>query len=116
MHGIVAHGVARLYEVTGDPATLRSLRGLSEWIVTEPMGPLGRFWYKQAPSCKRGYSYNGKAMTAMSYLYEFTGDEFMAAVTEEIFNHIAPDIRSMPFLTPTLAHVARWRRSSRSSD
>jgi len=80
------------------------------------MGPLGRFWYKQAPSCKRGYSYNGKAMTAMSYLYEFTGDEFMATVTEEIFNHIAPDIRSMPFLTPTLAHVARWRRSSRSSD
>jgi rhamnogalacturonyl hydrolase YesR len=110
MHGIVAHGVARLYEVTGDPATLRSLRGLGEWIVTEPMGPMGQFWYKQAPSCKRGYSYNGKAMTATSYLYEFTGDEQMARVTEEIFNHISPDIRSMPFLTPTTAHMARWRQ------
>lgn len=109
MHGIVAHGVARLYEATGDPRTLRSLRGLSEWIITEPMGPPGRFWYKQAPSCKRGYGYNGKAMTATSYLYEFTGDEDMARVTEEIFDHISPSIRSMPFLTPTLAHMARWR-------
>ena len=113
MHGIVAHGVARLYEVTGDPRTLRSLRGLSEWIVTEPMGPLGRFWYKQAPSCKKSYGYNGKAMTAMSYLYEFSGDEYMARVTEEIFNHISPNIRSMPFLTPTLAHMARWRRTAK---
>ena len=112
MHGIVAHGVARLYEVTGDPATLRSLRGLSEWIVNEPMGPVGQFWYKQAPSCKRGYSYNGKAMTAMSYLWEFTGDEYMASVTEEIFDHLSPNIRSMPFLTPTLAHVAKWRRET----
>jgi len=110
MHGIVAHGVARLYEATGDPRTLRSLRGLSEWIVTEPMGPPGRFWYKQAPSCKRGYGYNGKAMTATSYLYEFTGDEDMARVTEEIFDHISPNIRSMPFLTPTLAHMAKWRK------
>jgi len=111
MHGIVAHGVARLYEVTGDPQTLRSLRGLSEWIVTEPMGPPGRFWYKQAPSCKRSYGYNGKAMTATSYLYEFTGDDYMATVTEEIFDHISPNIRSMPFLTPTTAHMARWRKS-----
>ena len=52
MHGIVAHGVARLYEVTGDPQTLRSLARHAEWIVTEPMGPPGQFWYKQAPSCK----------------------------------------------------------------
>ena len=110
MHGIVAHGVARLYEVTGDPKTLRSLRGLAEWIVTEPMGPPGRFWYKQAPSCKRGYGYNGKAMTATSYLYDFTDDEEMARVTEEIFSHIAPNIRSMPFLTPTVAHMAKWRK------
>ena len=115
MHGIVAHGVARLYEVTGDPQTLRSLRGLSEWIVTEPMGPPGRFWYKQAPSCKRSYGYNGKAMTATSYLYEFTGDDYMATVTEEIFDHISPSIRSMPFLTPTMAHMARWRKSSAPS-
>ncbi len=113
MHGIVAHGVARHYEVTGDPRTLRSLRGLSEWIVTEPMGPPGRFWYKQAPSCKRGYGYNGKAMTATSYLYEFTGDEDMARVTEEIFDHISPNIRSMPFLTPTLAHMAKWRNRAK---
>ena len=110
MHGIVAHGVARLYEATGDPTTLRSLNGLSEWIVTEPMGPAGRFWYKQAPSCKTSYGYNGKAMTATSYNYEFTGDEYMATVTEEIFNHISPNIRSMPFLTPTLSHMARWRK------
>ena len=115
MHGIVAHGVARLYEATGDPATLRSLRGLSEWIVTEPMGPPGRFWYKQAPSCKTSYGYNGKAMTATSYLYEFTGDEYMATVTEEIFNHISPNIRSMPFLTPTLLHMARWRKADGTS-
>ncbi|MFV1965795.1 MAG: beta-L-arabinofuranosidase domain-containing protein [Pirellulaceae bacterium] len=115
MHGIVAHGVARLYEVSGDAETLRSLRGLSEWIVTEPMGPAGRFWYKQAPSCKRGYSYNGKAMTAMSYLYEFTGDDYMATVTEEIFNHTSPNIRSMPFLTPTLAHLAKWREPQPST-
>jgi len=116
MHGIVAHGVARHYEVTGDPRTLRSLRGLSEWIVTEPMGPPGRFWYKQAPSCKRGYGYNGKAMTATSYLYEFTGDEDMARVTEEIFDHISPNIRSMPFLTPTLAHMAKWRKRVQRQD
>jgi hypothetical protein len=108
MHGIVAHGVARLYEVTGDPKTLRSLQGLADWVVTEPMGPPGQFWYKQAPSCKRGYSYNGKAMSATSYAYQFTGDPLMAQITEEIFNHISPDIRSMPFLTPTLAHMAKW--------
>jgi hypothetical protein len=111
MHGIVAHGVARLYEATGDPTTLRSLAGLSEWIVTEPMGPPGRFWYKQAPTCKTSFGYNGKAMTATSYQYEFTGDRYMATVTEEIFNHISPNIRSMPFLTPTLSHMARWRKA-----
>ena len=114
MHGIVAHGVARLHEATGDPTTLRSLRGLSEWIVTEPMGPPGRFWYKQAPSCKTSYGYNGKAMTATSYLYEFTGDDYMATVTEEIFSHISPNVRSMPFLTPTLSHMARWRKAERN--
>ena len=111
MHGIVAHGVARLYEATGNPTTLGSLRGLSEWIVTEPMGPPGRFWYKQAPSCKTSYGYNGKAMTATSYYYEFTGDDYMATVTEEIFDHISPNIRSMPFLAPTLSHMARWRKA-----
>ena len=116
MHGILGHGVARLYELTGDPKTLRSLRGIAEWIVTEPMGELGRFWYKQAPSCKRGYGYNGKAMTAMSYLYAFTGEDSMAAVTDEIFSHLSPNIRSMPFLTPTLAHLARWRRSGNSAE
>ena len=114
MHGIVGHGVARLYEVTGDPQTLRSLVGLAEWVVTEPMGPLGQFWYKQAPSLKRGYSHNGKAMSATSYAYEFTGDREMGEVTEEIFDHISPNIRSMPFLTPTMAHLAKWRAQAMS--
>ncbi|NLS91470.1 MAG: hypothetical protein GXX96_04710 [Planctomycetaceae bacterium] len=112
MHGIVGHGVARLYEVTGDPQTLRSLQGIADWVVTEPMGPPGQFWYKQAPSLKRGYSYNGKAMSATSYAYALTGDTFMAEVTDAIFSHISPDIRSMPFLTPTLAHLARWRTAA----
>ncbi len=111
MHGIVGHGVARLYEVTGDPLTLRSLRGISDWVVTEPMGPPGQFWYKQAPSCKTRYGYNGKAMSATSYAYELTGDLYMAEITDEIFSHISPNIRSMPFLTPTLAHLAKWRKA-----
>lgn len=115
MHGIVGHGIARLYEVTGDPQTLRSLRGIADWVVTEPMGPPGQFWYKQAPSCKRGYGYNGKAMSATSYAYEYTGDPHMGKITDEIFSHISPNIRSMPFLTPTLAHLAKWRKASEES-
>ena len=113
MHGIVGHGVARLYEVTGDPQTLRSLQGIADWIVTEPMGSPGQFWYKQAPNLKRGYGYNGKAMSATSYAYALTGDPYMGKITDEIFNHISPNIRSMPFLTPTLAHLAKWRQSKR---
>ncbi len=112
MHGIVGHGIARLYEVTGDPQTLRSLRGIADWVVTEPMGPPGQFWYKQAPSCKRGFGYNGKAMSATSYAYEYTGDPHMGKITDEIFSHISPNIRSMPFLTPTLAHLAKWRKEA----
>jgi len=110
MHGIVAHGVARYADATGDPQALRSLAGIANWIVTEPMGPPGRFWYKQAPSCKRGYGYNGKAMTAMSYLYRMTDEPYLGYITNEIFTHIGAGIRSMPFLTPTVAHVAKLRR------
>ena len=110
MHGIVGHGIARLYEMTGDPQTLRSLQGIANWVVTEPMGPPGQFWYKQAPNLKRGYGYNGKAMSATSYAYELTDDPYMAEITDEIFSHISPNIRSMPFLTPTLAHLAKWRK------
>ena len=112
MHGIVGHGIARLYEVTGDPQTLRSLQGIADWVVTEPMGSPGKFWYKQAPSCKRGFGYNGKAMSATSYAYEFTEDPYMGEITDEIFSHISPNIRSMPFLTPTLAHLAKWRKAA----
>ena len=110
MHGIVAHGIARYADVTGDPQAQRSLAGIANWIVTEPMGPPGRFWYKQSPRCKRGYGYNGKAMTAMSYLYRMTGDPYMGYITNEIFTHVGAGIRSMPFLTPTVAHVARLRK------
>ena len=110
MHGIVAHGVARLVDATGDPAATRSLQGLANWIVTEPMGKPGRFWYKQSPRCKRGYGYNGKAMTAMSHVYRMTGDPYMGYIANEIFTHIGAGIRSMPFLTPTTAHMAQLRK------
>ena len=112
MHGIVGHGIARLYEATGDPQTLRSLQGIANWVVTEPMDQPGRFWYKQAPNLKRGYGYNGKAMSATSYAYALTGDPYMGEITDEIFSHISPNIRSMPFLTPTLAHLAKWRKAT----
>ena len=33
----------------------------------------------------------------------------MARVAEGILDHISPNMRSMPFLPPTLAHMATWR-------
>jgi hypothetical protein len=115
MHGIVGHGVARLYDVSNDPLVLRSLEGIANWIVTEPMDPNqpGAFWYKQAPSCKRGYGYNTKAMAATSYLYRMTGDQYMGFITDEIVRHSRPNIRSMPFFCSTMAHVAKYRETQR---
>jgi len=113
MHGIVGHGIARLYDVSHDPRVLRSLEGIANWIVTEPMDPdkPGTFWYKQAPSCKRSYGYNTKAMAATSYVYRMTGDDYMGQITDEIVRHTRPDIRSMPFYCSTLAHVAGYRQA-----
>jgi hypothetical protein len=105
MHGILGRGLGRYYEATGEERAMRMCLGVGEWLTTEPMGPPARFWYKQAPRCKNGYSATSQCTGALSYPYRYTGDEWFGALTETLLGMTGPSSRSMAWYYTTLAHA-----------
>ncbi len=105
MHGIVGRGLGRFYEATGEERAMRMCLGIGEWLTTEPMGPPARFWYKQAPSCKTGYSATDQCTAALSYPYRYTGDEWFGELTEVLLGAVGPNVRSMTWLYSSQAHL-----------
>ena len=105
MHGILGRGLGRFYEATGEERAMRMCLGVGEWLTTEPMGPPAQFWYKQAPTCKNGYSPNSQVTAALSYPYRYTGDEWFGALTETLLGMTGPSSRSMAWYYTTLAHA-----------
>ncbi len=106
MHGIVGRGLGRFYEATGERRAMRMCLGIGEWLTTEPMGPPARFWYKQAPSCKHGYGATSQCLSALSYPYRYTGDEWFAEMSEALLAQTRPSVRSVAWAYTTLAHLA----------
>ncbi len=106
MHGIVGRGLGKYYEATGDERAMRLAVRIGEWITTEPMGPPGQFWYKQAPNCKKGYGATGQVMTALSYPYRYTGDEWFGEMSDALFAQTGPGSRSAAWTYMSLGHLA----------
>ena len=113
MHGIVGRGLGRFYEATGEERAMRMCLGIGQWLTTEPMGPPARFWYKQAPSCKHGYGATSQCLSALSYPYRYTGDEWFAEMSEALVAQTGPSVRSAAWTYTTLAHMAERRRPFR---
>jgi len=109
MHGIVGRGLGKYYEATSDPRGMIMALRIGEWITTEPMGPPARFWYKQAPDCKHGFGATSQVMTALSYPYRYTGDEWFANMSEALFAQTGPSVRSAAWYYTSLAHLAPLR-------
>ncbi len=105
MHGILGRGLGRFYEATGEERAMRMCLGVGEWLTTEPMGPPARFWYKQAPRCKTGYSATTQCTGALSYPYRYTGDDWFGTLTEELLSMTGPSSRSCSWMYSSLAHV-----------
>ena len=106
MHGIVGRGLGRWYDVTGDPRVRDSLIGISEWITTEPMGDPGTFWYKQSPQNSTRYGATDQCLTALSYAYDLTGDEWFAEMTQALMDRTNPGSRSVSWYPQTLAQMS----------
>lgn len=109
MHGIVGRGLGKYYEATSDPRGMIMALNIGEWITTEPMGPPARFWYKQAPDCKHGFSATSQVMTSLSYPYRYTGDKWFANMSEALFAQTGPSVRSAAWYYTSLAHLASLR-------
>ena len=106
MHGIVGRGLGRWYDVTGDPGVEDGVVGIAEWITTEPMGEPGTFWYKQSPQNSTRYGPTDQCLTALSYAYDLTGDEWFAEVTQALMDRTNPGSRSISWYPQTLAQMA----------
>jgi len=110
MHGIVGRGLGRWYDVTGDERVRQACINISEWITTEPMGPMARFWYKQSPQNSRNYGADGQCITALSYAWALSGDPWFATVTHSLYEQTGASSRSMSWYPQALAHLATWLR------
>lgn len=106
MHGIVARGLGRWYDTTGDPRIKESLLGVAEWITTEPMGDPGVFWYKQSPQNSNRYSATDQCMSALSYAYRESGDRWYAETAQALLARTGANRRSMSWYPQSLAHLA----------
>lgn len=110
MHGIVARGLGRWHGVTGDPRTRQALLGVADWLLTEPMGEPGRFWYKQAPTCMKGYSGTDLALNAFAYASHYTGEERYGRVADILLASAGASVRSMPWYPQVFGLLADRRQ------
>ena len=109
MHGIVGRGLGRWHDVTGDPRAKEALLKLADWLLTEPMGAPGRFWYKQAPDCMKGYGATSQTLNALAYAYTLSGEERYARVAEILLGSCGAGVRSMSWFPQVLAQLAPLR-------
>ncbi|MBT7298264.1 MAG: hypothetical protein HN849_02060, partial [Victivallales bacterium] len=109
MHGIVGRGLGRWYDVTGDPRAKKALLGLADWLLTEPMGQPGRFWYKQAPNCMKSYGSTSQTLNALAYAYDLSGRERYARVADILLGSCGAGSRSMSWFPQVLAQLAPLR-------
>ncbi len=93
MHGIVGRGLGRWYDFTGAPRVKDACIGIAEWITTEPMGPPGRFWYKQSPQNSRRFGPTSQCFNALTYAYVLTEDPWFAEVARALYDQTGAGIR-----------------------
>lgn len=110
MHGIVGRGLGRWYDVTGDPRVRDAVIGIAEWLITEPMGQPGRFWYKQAPRCMKRYGATSQTISALSYAYTLSGEKAYAEIAEKVLDSTGASVRGMGWFPQVLAQTRplRW--------
>ncbi len=109
MHGIVGRGLGRWHEVTGDPRVRDALVGVAEWITTEPMGEMGRFWYKQSPQNSKRFGATDQCLSALTYAYAATGDAWFAQVAEKLLALTSANVRSMSWYPQALGQLPAGR-------
>ncbi len=105
MHGIVGRGLGRWCDVTGDPRVKNATIGIAEWIITEPMGEPGMFWYKQSPQNSTRYRPTDQVLTALSYAYTLSEDPRFADVAVALIDKTGPNVRSMSWHGQSLKHL-----------
>ena len=110
MHGIVGRGLGRWYDVTGDPRVRDAVVGIAEWLITEPMGQPGRFWYKQAPNCMKRYGATSQTISALAYAYTLSGEQAYVDIAEKVLDSTGASVRGMSWYPQVLAQVRplRW--------
>ncbi len=108
MHGIVGRGLGRWYDVTGDPRVKDACLGIAEWITSEPMGPKAKFWYKQSPQNSKRPGADGQCLSALSYAWVLSGDDWFGDVTAELLRLTRADVRSMSWYPQSLAQIAPY--------
>ena len=106
MHGIVGRGLGRWYDLTGDPRTRLACIGIAEWMTTEPMGPIARFWYKQSPQNSRRYGATSQCFTALTYAHQLTDDPWFSQVAMALYRQTGAGSRSISWYPQALAQIA----------
>ncbi len=106
MHGIVGRALGRWYDATGDPRVRLACLGIAEWMTTEPMGPLARFWYKQSPRNSRRYGATSQTFTGLTYAYTLSRDPWFGKVALALYRQTGPGIRSISWYPQGLAQLA----------
>ena len=106
MHGIVGRGLGRWYDVTGDERVRRACLGIAEWLTTEPMGPLARFWYKQSPRNSRRYGATSQCFTALTYAHTLSRDPWFGRVALALYRQTGASSRSISWYPQGLAQLA----------
>ncbi|MCK5801194.1 MAG: hypothetical protein KAI66_00110, partial [Lentisphaeria bacterium] len=106
MHGIVGRGLGRWYDVTGDERTKQACIGISEWMTTEPMREMGRFWYKQSPRNSTRFGATSQCFTALTYAYALSGDAWFGRVALELYRLTGASTRSISWYPQGLTQLA----------
>ena len=106
MHGIVGRGLGRWHDLTGDARTRLACVGIAEWMTTEPMGPIARFWYKQSPQNSRRYGATSQCFTALTYAHQLTDDPWFARVAMALYRQTGAGSRSISWYPQALAQIA----------